>query len=648
MEYNKILNTEYLSNFIKENYNMSNFNMKELIKNILIDLNNFDINKKQDYIKMLEHNIINLDKLYSLCYYYYNNNIINNKYNYNYNEILNIIDNFYDLLYKNNIFYNILLNIELDNNSYIIKKLLKKCKKYNSNNKSLNQLYILKNKNKDKLLELKQKEFKIYLPNQIKEELINTPLNNLIYDNYIYLTIDNYFKLLQLLNPLYNKKIISEFFKFINKYIINYIYFHINNFTYLNKTIDKFNIVNMKQYILYQSLYNKLKKYIKEDYNKLKNYCNFNNINFDNIKFEDICYYVNKIKEYNYKQIKLLDFKDFNEKDLFNNTLQKIIQYLCTIFNFKINKKNINNNFFYLIKNDNINIELFIFFNQDKFKYCPIINNVFIIYLPKLNLDNLLDYILPFAYYIGDIIYTSLNNKYIDNFKYYNLIFNKFCEIVIFKNINLIFSKEFIKIKQYYSSLLAIYYQNILFEALFKCHIYNDNIMNKDIIKFLKDLQNRNNIIDDDKDNLLIKHIIELYNNFYKKNFYILDKYNIFNSILYFDINYHKLINIDIFASTLYKVFESKLNLKKKVDKIYNSSIYDIFNINDINLVFDQCNKPTIDNLIYIYFNDIVINNQILEDKINNEIINEDDNNILLTETAYNVQKVFVIDDKIN
>ena len=643
---NKVLNKDYILLFIKEIFKMKSLNIKELIKNILIELNNFDINNKEDYIKRFEYNIINLDKLYSLCYYYVSNNIINTKYNYN--DILNIIENFYNIIYHNEIIYNILSNIIKEKtNNKIINKIYNKCKKYNEENKEeLQQLIDLTKLNKEKLLELKTKEFKIYLPQQIKDELQDTPFNNLIYENYIYLTIDNYFNLIKILNPLYNKKIISEFFKQINPYILNYIYYHINKYVYLTKINSNYKKINNKNLILCGTLFNKLKNIISEDYNKLEYYCKLNNINFENIKYEEISYYVNIIKELNYKQLKLLDLKILNEKDLFNLTLQKIIQYLSTIFNLKLSKKIINNNYYYIMKNNKVLIELLIIFNDDKFKLINIIDNVNIIYIPKLNISNILDYILPFSSYIGEIIYSGLNNKYDENYKFYNMVFNKFCEIVIFKNIKLIFPKEYLNIKQYYTSLLSLYYYTILFESLFTFYLYNNMDL---VINFLKNVQNKDNIIDEEKDNILIKYITELYNTYYKKIALVLDKYNIFNTILYFDINYFKLINVDILACTLYKDFEYKLNIKKKENDKLDSSIYNVFNIDDIdvNKVLDNCKKPFIDDLIYIYFDDIKINNILKEDEINNEIINEEDNDILLTETAYNIQKVLVIGDKI-
>lgn len=652
MEYQKIYNTEYLNNFVKNNFNVKTFNMKEIIKKILIDLNNFNINNKKEYINKLENHIININKLYSLCNFYVINNI--NKINHNkykYDEILNIIDNFYNMLYRNDIFLNILSNIINDknyNNSYIIQKLYNKCYKFNNPDERLQQLYLLTKKNKEELYLLKNKEFAIYLPDKIKQELLDTPLNNLIYENTIYLTINNYFKILQILNPIYNKKIISEMFQQIKPYIINYIYYHINNYSYKIKVYEDFNKSNYKMFALSQTLLGKMKEIIMDDYRKLKNYCNFNNINFENIKFEELGYYVNMMKETYYKKLKLIDFKGLNEKELFNNTLQKIIQYLSTIFNFKINKKILNNNFYYLLKNNknNTSIELIILFNQDKFKLINIINNVNVIYLPKLNLENLLDYILPFSSYIGEIIYTSLNNKNDEKYKDYKLIFNKFCEVIIFKNINLIFPKEYIQIKQYYITLLSIYYHHILFESLFQYYLYSYKVMNN-LIKFVKETLNNDDLNNNEKNNNLIKYITTLYNNYYKDNFFILDKYKIFNTILYYDIDYFKLINIDIVACTIYKDFENKLKLKKKEKENIESSILNVYNIEDVNInkILDDCKNPSINNLINIYFEDIKINNIILENDIDNELINEEDNDVLLTETAYNIQKVLIVND---
>ena len=283
LQYKKLINGIKSKNNDIKDFNWKEYIKKYIIENILFIINNYiskykilykNNNEDFNYINIdniSNINIINiikiLKKYYDISIYiYYNINVINNKFNFNYNNYILIKNNIINIIDKNKqkldnrkinmlennvlYIYNYLIN---DLHNFLINK--KNVKIYN-NNKNIIKFYI------SYKINFNEYEFKIF-------KLFDNLINSNIYNNS------------EGINHKYNINVIESIYEFSDEDILNYIHKMIS---FLNDNTNNHNIIyqNIKNIINNNFDYvdEQLKKYnfsirdkniyIEKDYNKLK------------------------------------------------------------------------------------------------------------------------------------------------------------------------------------------------------------------------------------------------------------------------------------------------------------------------------------------------------------------------------------------
>lgn len=654
-------------NILKRKFNIKELDIKLFMSKLLnIICNQLITNStKENYLKKYSDNQVILNTLEDLGYYLIrssNNETIKTKWN----LIINIIDNFKEELKNITQIKDIILSFKNDNKSnesnpqmdYFFNYLLSQYIPKTYPNTVIGKLQNIINNNKTKLNEFKLSDTLITLNKGLVDELnkLNTNISCVNSNGEIILSneITHYYKNHKLivnlsnldffmnnLNPKYSSYILSLFFSTNNKYVINYIYYHINTYSLLSKT----NQLKNNEIILWdnaiKTMLSKFSPIFDEYLGKLIDYCNLKDLE---IKYETINYYLQDMMKI--ENIKL-NYPSFQ----INN---KIMLLLCSCFDLKVSTKydNNSNTEYYKINsnriiNNTVNKEILIkvtYNNSITFDTVTLnelntilisipsfittnnnYNNTLLIYLNQLitTISNILfDLINPSTYYIQD-----------KNLSLYRQVFNKFSFIIIYNYLNVLFDKDVIKIKKYISITKALKYNNILINLVFQSNLLDDQL-NKSLVnhikKFAKELQ-------DDK--LILQNTIELiqkyFNEVYENIFGYTYKMNIFNPLLTFDKDYLIDMKIEIYTCSIFKHFKNQIITKKK-NNIECSSVYQIMDIDDFNnFIIDKKNEINMNDIISIYFNNKPSNNT-KEKEMEDE---------LMTETCYDINNVVTKED---
>lgn len=654
-------------NILKRKFNIKELDIKLFMSKLLNIICNQLItnNTKENYLKKYSDNQVILNTLEDLGYYLIkssNDESIKTKWN----LIINIIDNFKEELKNITQIKDIILSLKNDNKSnesnpqmdYFFNILLSQFVPKTYPNTVIGKLQNIINNNKTKLNEFKISDTLITLNKGLVNELnkLNANISCVNSNGEIILSneITHYYKNHKLiinlsnidffmnnLNPKYSSYILSLFFSTNNKYVINYIYCHINTYSLLSKT----NQLKSNEIILWdnaiKTILSKFSPIFDEYLGKLIDYCNLKDLE---IKYETINYYLqDMIKIENIK----LNYPSFQ----INN---KIMLLLCSCFDLKVSTKydNNTNTEYYKINsnriiNNIVNKEILIkvtYNNSITFDTVTLnelntilisipsfittnnnYNNTLLIYLNQLItiISNVLfDLINPSTYYIQD-----------KNLSLYRQVFNKFSFIIIYNYLNVLFDNDVIKIKKYISILKALEYNNILINLVFQSNLLDDQL-NKSLVnhikKFAKELQ-------DDK--LILQNTIELiqkyFNEVYENIFGYTYKMNIFNPLLTFDKDYLIDMKIEIYTCSIFKHFKNQI-INKKKNNIECSSVYQIMDIDDFNnFIIDKKNEINMNDIISIYFSNKQSNNT-KEEEMEDE---------LMTETCYDINNVVTKED---
>lgn len=655
-------------NILKRKFNIKELDIKLFMSKLLnIICNQLITNStKENYLKKYSDNQIILNTLEDLGYYLIkssNDESIKTKWN----LVINIIDNFKEELKNITQIKDILLSFKNDNiktnesnpqMDYFFNILLSEYIPKTYSNTVIGKLQNIINNNKTKLNEFKLSDTLITLNKGLVDELnkLNANISCVNSNGEIILSneITHYYKNHKLivnlsnldffmnnLNPKYSSYILSLFFSTNNKYVINYIYCHINTYSLLSKT----NQLKNNEIILWdnaiKTMLSKFSPIFDEYLGKLIDYCNLKDLE---IKYETINYYLqDMIKIENIK----LNYSSFQ----INN---KIMLLLCSCFDLKVSTKydsNSNTEYYKInsnrIINNTVNKEILIkvtYNNSITFDTVTLnelntilisipsfittnnnYNNTLLIYLNQLItiISNVLfDLINPSTYYIQD-----------KNLSLYRQVFNKFSFIIIYNYLNVLFDNNVIKIKKYISILKALEYNNILINLVFQSNLLDDQL-NKSLVnhikKFAKELQ-------DDK--LILQNTIELiqkyFNEVYENIFGYTYKMNIFNPLLTFDKDYLIDMKIEIYTCSIFKHFKNQI-INKKKNNIECSSVYQIMDIDDFNnFIIDKKNEINMNDIISIYFSNKSSNNT-KEEEMEDE---------LMTETCYDINNVVTKED---
>lgn len=653
-------------NILKRKFNIKELDIKLFMSKLLnIICNQLITNStKENYLKKYSDNQVILNTLEDLGYYLIkssNDESIKTKWN----LIINIIDNFKEELKNITQIKDIILSFKNDNKTnesnpqmdYFFNILLSQFVPKTYPNTVIGKLQNIINNNKTKLNEFKLSDTLITLNKGLVDELnkLNANISCVNSNGEIILSneITHYYKNHKLivnlsnldffmnnLNPKYSSYILSLFFSTNNKYVINYIYYHINTYSLLSKT----NQLKNNEIILWdnaiKTMLSKFSPIFDEYLGKLIDYCNLKDLE---IKYETINYYLQDMMKIENIKLNYPSFK-------INN---KIMLLLCSCFDLKVSTKydNNTNTEYYKINsnriiNNTVNKEILIkvtYNNSITFDTVTLNElNIILISIPSFittnnNYNNtLLIYLNQLITTISNVLFNLINPStyYIQdkNLSLYSQVFNKFSFIIIYNYLNVLFDNDVIKIKKYISILKALEYNNILINLVFQSNLLDDQL-NKSLVnhikKFAKELQ-------DDK--LILQNTIELiqkyFNEVYENIFGYTYKMNIFNPLLTFDKDYLINMKIEIYTCSIFKHFKNQIITKKK-NNIECSSVYQIMDIDDFNnFIIDKKNEINMNDIIEIYFS----NNT-------KKIVKEEIEDELMTETCYNINNVVTKED---
>lgn len=648
-------------NILKRKFSIKELDIKLFMSKLLnIICNQLITNStKEIYLKKYSDNQVILNTLEDLGYYLIkssNNETLKTKWN----LIINIINNFKEELKNITQIKDILLSFKNDNKTngsnpqmdYFFNILLSQFVPKTYPKTAIGRLQNIIDNNKTKLNEFKISDTLITLNKGLVDQLnklnANIPcvnsngeiiLSNEIthyYKNHkLIINLSNIDFFMNNLNPKYSSYILSLFFSTNNKYVINYLYYHINKYSLLSKT----NQLKNNEILLWddaiKTMTDKFNPIFECYLGKLSDYFNLKDIE---AKYETINYYIHDMMK--------IDNIDLNYPS--NQVNNKIMLLLCSCFDLTLSTKydSLTNTEYYKINsnriiNNTINKEILIkvtYNNSITFDTVTLnelntilisipsflitnnnYNNTLIIYLNQLitTLSNVLfNLINPSTYYIPD-----------NNLILYRNVFNKFSFLIIYNYLNVLFNQNTFKIRKYISILKALEYNNILMNLIFQCNLLN-NELNKSIVdhikKFTKELHN---------DKLILQNTVELiqkyFNEVYENIFGYTYKMNIFNPLLTFDKDYLIDMKVEIYTCSIFKHFKNQINDKKK-NNIECSSIYQIMDIDDFNnFIVNKNNDINMNDIISIYFSDKP------SDNIKEEIEDE-----LMTETCYDINNV--------
>lgn len=523
------------------------------------------------------------------------------------------------------------------------------------NDDVIGQLTAKRNNNKEGLIEFKNSETLIKLNKGLVEDLnkLNVSIccvnsdGEMIFSNEIKGQYQNYRLLVNLdnidffmknLKPKYSSYIMSLFFSANNKYITNYIYYHLNNFSILNKT----NTLKDNEYITWISAINQMSYIFRDSFTsyitRLVDYCNVKDI--DDVKYENVDYYLQE----------LLSVNDINVNELTFDFNKRIFTLLCSCFDLKLTTKHdkVNNVEYFKINsnrliNGKVNKEILLTIKYNKsinFEYVNLDDiNTYLISIPSFLTNNnkynnkiilyLQELINTFADVIFDLINPLMFCIHNSNKIMYHSIFNKFCFYLIFDYAAYVFNcdkRKEIFIKRHLSIKKAFEYNNILLNMVFNCKLLNPSF-NKSFIEQIKNINNTINIESIREDNMH-ELLQKEFNGIYDVIFGYTDKMNVFNPLLTFDKNYIKDIKLEFYTMSIYQSFKQKLELKKK-DKMQCTTIYNIMDIDNFSYYLEHAKDRIAMNAIVEFF--------FVEDYIEEH---DEEETELLTETCIDINNV--------
>ena len=650
-------------NILKRKFNIKELDIKLFMSKLLnIICNQLITNStKEIYLKKYSNNQVILNTLEDLGYYLIkssNNETIKTKWN----LIINIINNFKEELKNITQIKDILLSFKNDNiktnesnqqMDYFFNILLSQYIPKTYPNTVIGKLQNIINNNKTKLNEFKISDTLITLNKGLVDQLnkLNANISCVNSNGEIILSneITHYYKNHKLiinlsnidffmnnLNPKYSSYILSLFFSTNNKYVINYIYYHINTYSLLSKT----NQLKNNEIILWdnaiKTMLSKFSPIFDEYLGKLIDYCNLKDLE---IKYETINYYLQDMMKIDNITLNYPSFQ-------INN---KIMLLLCSCFDLKVSTRydNNTNTEYYKINsnriiNNTINKEILIKVTYNNSITFDIVTlnelNTVLISIPSFittnnNYNNtLLIYLNQLITTISNVLFNLINPSpyYIPdkNLILYRQVFNKFSFIIIYNYLNVLFDKDVIKIKKYISILKALEYNNILINLVFQSNLLDEQL-NKSLVnhikKFTKELQDDKLILQN-----TIEQIQKYFNEVYENIFGYTYKMNIFNPLLTFDKDYLIDMKIEIYTCSIFKHFKNQIITKKK-NNIECSSVYQIMDIDDFNnFIIDKNNEINMNDIIEIYFSNNT-KKLVKEEEIEDE---------LMTETCYDINNV--------
>lgn len=647
---------------IQTRYNIHGKTVREFMNNFLNLVCNQIITPgdKKIYLKKLSHNQEIINTLEQLGYYVIKNSN-NEEKKKSWNAIIEIIDKFKIKLKsikqaKDNLISFKSSKCSKEETQYIDNLL----NFFNSSSYSddvLGQLQNLIDNNRNQLEEFKASDTLVSLNKSLINELNNLNVkipcldsdgivvfSNEItkyYQNYrLLINLDNLDFFMKNLKPKYSSYIISLFFSANNKYISNYLYYHLNTFSYLNKSeqLDQNPILSWKDAIT--TLVNSYRDIFDEYLSKISDYCNLRDIT--DIKYETIEYYLQEMLK--------IDNIVFN--DLTYDVNKRIFCLLCSCFDLKLTSKfdKQTNTEYYRINSNRlingiVNKELLVKINYNNSITFDIVNlnelNTTLISIPLFLTtnnhykNNILLYLQELINSFSNAIFNLIHpNKFYypsNDTKLFHIIFNKFCFLIIYERVGYLFNKtnnEERLIKKHLSIKKAFDYNNILINLVFQCNLLNEQF-NKSLIRKIKKFSET---IQSEK--IIQQNIIELMQNIFKevhKNIFdYTDKMNIFNPLLTFDKDYITDMKLNIYTCSIYKQFKYNI-IKKKKDNIECSTIYHIMDIDDFNhYVINKQDGINMDDIIDIFFSD--------DYSFKEE--SEKDDEELMTETCYDINNV--------
>lgn len=652
------MENKYL-NIIKKKYNINDKDI--FIKQLLIKICNqlLELNDK-NYLINLSDNFNLLLTLKKLGYYIIKNYDDENKKNY-WNDLIDFIDEFINKIKSIHSFKERLIIEKKKNNNYFVNELIKKFFDENVFDDSvLGQLQNIIYNNKEKLNEFKNNDTYIKLSknlvnelNKFKTKILCIDSNNDLlfvneindnFNNYsLIVNIDNLNFFINNLKPKYSSYILSCFFYVNNDYITNYIYYYMNLYAYLNKS----NQLKKNQYVSWEKINKSIIKILDDIFEiylcKIKDYSNFKE---KDIKYENINYYLKKI----------MDIDKINLNYPYYLVNKNIMCLLSSCFDISLNFKRENNKEFYKINSNRIingetNKEYLIIVNYNDDITFNFINlkelNVILISIPLFLINNncynnsIIIYFDELIKNFSNAIINLINpvKYYIPNqdYNYYQIIFNKFCLMIIYDKIGFIFNKkykeEFI-IKKYLSIIKALQFNETLINLIFQCNLLNEKF-NNNLINIIKNVSSKiqiDKIINDTINSIYVNKFNEIYDSLFDYT----TKLNIFNPLLTFDKNYILDIKLEIYTCSIYKQFKDNIEIKKQ-NKKECTTIYNILNIDDFNnfITNQKEDNIKIDSILDVYFS---FDNNYVKPKI------EEDND-LMTETFYEINKVITNED---
>ena len=495
--------------------------------------------------------------------------------------------------------------------------------------------------NKGLVDELNKLNANILCVNSNGEIILSNEITHYYKNHKLIVNLSNIDFFMNNLNPKYSSYILSLFFSTNNKYVINYIYYHINKYSFLTKT----NQLKNNELLLWddaiKTMTSKFTPIFDEYLGKIIDYCNLRDIE---AKYETLNYYLQDMMK--------IDNIIINYPS--NQINNKIMLLLCSCFDLKLSTKydSMTNTEYYKINsnrviNNTINKELLIkvtYNNSITFDTVTLNElNTVLISIPSFIITNnkynntLIIYLNNLITTFSNILFNLINpSTYCipdNNLILYRQVFNKFSFIIIYNYLNVLFDKNAIKIKKYISIMKALEYNNILMNLIFQCNLLNEEL-NKSLVdhikKFISELHNDKLILQNTID-LIQKYFNEVYENIFGYTY----KMNIFNPLLTFDKDYLINMKIEIYTCSIFKHFKNQINIKKK-NNIECSSVYQIMDIEDFNnFIVDKNNEVNMNDIISIYFNDKLSNN-IKEEEIEDE---------LMTETCYDINNVVTKED---
>lgn len=651
----------YLKHIINT-YQISGKSTESFIKTFLNKLCNTITVNSNDYLKRFSKFQNEIHTLLRVAYYVIENSNDTNKIK-QWNKIIEAIENFNTRLKNVQDIKNIIRkqNPQGPNEQSYYSELVEYfgIEKKNQN-ENINKLKNIINNNKNKLEEFKQSDTLVKLNKGIVEDLnrLNarvccidsngeTIFSNEIKSNYqtyhLLVNLDNIEFFTKYLKPKYSQYILSILYSANREYCLNYLYYHINNLSYLVKTktyVSEPHVVWIKSIMnIGKTFQNEFGEYI----NKVVDYCN--------VQDKELTY-----ETFEYRLNEMMSITDLIIDSNCYETNKRIMRLLCSAFDIGLTTKydRIKNIEYYNIKTNrvvngqtNTNYTLMIKYNnsiEPDYVFIEPIKQI-ILTIPKCYTTNnsYTNKIIPsfdkFIYAFSDCLFDTIspNDYFVQNTsnKTFQLTFDRFCYMICYDNIGFIFTKkgrEELLLKRYLSTHKAYEYlttiMNLIFESTLLNQEYMDGVLTK--IKTISSSIKSESIRTENIIEILPSRFKEIYSCYFN----YCDKMQLFNPLFSLNNDYLTNMKVDVYACSIYNAFKNHLNIKKKKN-IECSSVYEIMDIDNFNnYLLKAKTKLTVDNILDIFFN---------IGTIKNEDVSEDEE--LMTETAYDISKVITKED---